>query len=101
MYSQAAMPATPDTVTCWLKSDLWAWRQSGPYSSTLRFSTRDAWRFKNFTAFYIVSLLTISASLFSIKTAALLWFLYGTLNNLDRVAWEDASELTRNAGSEG
>jgi putative polymerase len=41
----------------------------------------DAWRFRNFIAVYVVSLLTISASLFSIKTAALLWFLYGTLNN--------------------
>jgi putative polymerase len=40
-----------------------------------------AWRFKNFLAFYVVSLLAISASLFSIKTAALVWFLYGTLNN--------------------
>ena len=42
---------------------------------------RDAWRFKVFIAFYAASLLTISASLFTIKTAALLWFLYGTLNN--------------------
>jgi putative polymerase len=41
----------------------------------------DAWRFKNFIAFYIVFLVSISASLFTIKTAALLWFLYGTLNN--------------------
>jgi putative polymerase len=41
----------------------------------------NAWRFKNIIAFYVVFLLTISASLFSIKTAALLWFLYGTLNN--------------------
>ncbi len=44
----------------------------------------DAWRFKNFTAFYAVLLLSISASIFSIKTAALLWFLYGTLNNQER-----------------
>jgi putative polymerase len=47
---------------------------------------RDAWRFKIFIAFYAVSLLSISASLFTIKTAALLWFLYGTLNNPDRNA---------------
>jgi putative polymerase len=40
---------------------------------------RDAWRFKTFIAFYVVALLCISASLFTIKTAALLWFLYGTL----------------------
>ena len=43
-------------------------------------SDPNAQRFRNFIAFYLVSLLTISASLFSIKTAALLWFLYGTLN---------------------
>jgi putative polymerase len=43
-------------------------------------SDPNAQRFRNFIAFYVVSLLTISASLFSIKTAALLWFLYGTLN---------------------
>jgi putative polymerase len=45
---------------------------------------RDAWRFKIFIAFYVVALLCISASLFTIKTAALLWFLYGTLNNQER-----------------
>ena len=43
-------------------------------------SDPNAQRFRNFIAFYLVSLLTISASLFSVKTAALLWFLYGTLN---------------------
>jgi putative polymerase len=48
------------------------------YAPTLN---NDAWRFKNFIVFYIVFLLSISASLFTIKTAALLWFLYGTLNN--------------------
>jgi putative polymerase len=53
------------------------------YSPTL---DADAWRFKNFIAFYIVFLLTISASLFSIKTSALMWFLYGTLNNPDCIA---------------
>jgi putative polymerase len=41
----------------------------------------DAWRFKAFVAFYVACLLTISSSVFSIKTAALLWFLFGTLNN--------------------
>jgi putative polymerase len=45
---------------------------------------RDAWRFKIFVALYIVILLTISTSLFTIKTAALLWFLLGTLNNPNR-----------------
>jgi len=48
------------------------------YAPTLN---NDAWRYKNFIVFYIVFLLSISASLFTIKTAALLWFLYGTLNN--------------------
>jgi putative polymerase len=47
---------------------------------------RDAWRFKIFVTFYIVLLLAVSASLFSIKTSALLWFLYGTLNNPNRSA---------------
>jgi putative polymerase len=51
----------------------------------------NAWRFKNFIAFYVVFLLTISASLFSIKTAALLWFLYGTLNNPNLSAGPNSS----------
>lgn len=46
----------------------------------------EAWRFKNFVAIYAVLLLCISTSLFTIKTAALLWFLYGTLNNPNRAA---------------
>lgn len=41
---------------------------------------RTAWRFKVVIAFYYILLLTIAASVFTIKTAALLWFLYGTLN---------------------
>jgi putative polymerase len=41
---------------------------------------RTAWRFKTVVAFYYILLLTIAASVFTIKTAALLWFLYGTLN---------------------
>jgi putative polymerase len=52
---------------------------------------RDAWRFKVFIAFYAVALLSISTSLFTIKTAALLWFLYGTLNNQER---DDGRGLT-------
>jgi putative polymerase len=51
---------------------------------------KDAWRFKNFIAFYAIFLLSISTSLFSIKTAALLWFLYGTLNNQKRCIWNFA-----------
>jgi putative polymerase len=54
-------------------------------------SDDNARRFKYFTAFYVVSLLAISASLFSIKTAALLWFLYGTLNIPTRTPWTDTS----------
>jgi putative polymerase len=45
---------------------------------------RGAWRFKTFVALYVVALLMISTSLFTIKTAALLWFLYGTLTNPNR-----------------
>ena len=64
-------------------------------------SNQDAFRFKTFIAFYVVILLTISASLFSIKTAALLWFLYGTLNAHAPMLWngpllnaeEDAEEV--------
>lgn len=39
-----------------------------------------AWRFKTVVAFYYILILTIAASAFTIKTAALLWFLFGTLN---------------------
>ncbi len=46
----------------------------------------DAWRFKTVVAFYYILVLTIAASAFTIKTAALLWFLYGTLNNPNRSA---------------
>lgn len=51
---------------------------------------KDAMRFKHFIAFYAVFLLSISTSLFTIKTAALLWFLYGTLNNQKRCTWNVA-----------
>jgi putative polymerase len=51
----------------------------------------NTWRFKNFVTFYLIFLLTISASLFSIKTAALLWFLYGTLHNPNRAALDSPS----------
>jgi len=60
----------------------------------------DAWRFKNFIAFYVAFLLVISASLFSIKTAALLWFLYGTLNNTKRSPWIDSSATLAAADAE-
>ena len=53
----------------------------------------DAWRFKNFIAFYSVFLLSVSASLFSIKTAALLWFLYGTLNNPNGNGFASATNM--------
>ncbi|MGB6542821.1 MAG: surface polysaccharide polymerase [Xanthobacteraceae bacterium] len=60
----------------------------------------DAWRFKNFIAFYIVFLLTISASLFSIKTSALMWFLYGTLSNPDCIAWANPLPAHADVNSE-
>ena len=60
----------------------------------------DTWRFKNFIAFYIVFLLTVSASLFSIKTAALLWFLYGTLNNQNRAGRIDIPGMLPGTSSE-
>ena len=60
----------------------------------------DARRFKTFIAFYIVFLLIISASLFSIKTAALLWFLFGTLNNLNRADPIDPSATLGDASPE-
>jgi putative polymerase len=41
---------------------------------------KDAWRFKTVVALYYILVLTIAASAFTIKTAALLWFLNGTLN---------------------
>jgi putative polymerase len=50
---------------------------------------REAWQFKTFIAVYVVSLVAISASFFSIKTAALVWFLYGTLNNPARAEWSN------------
>ncbi len=39
-----------------------------------------AWRFRVFVAAYICLLLTISNSIYSIKTAALVWFLMGALD---------------------
>ena len=60
----------------------------------------DARRFKTFIAFYIVFLLIISASLFSIKTAALLWFLFGTLNNPNRADSIDPSATLGDASPE-
>ena len=40
-----------------------------------------SWRFKVFAAVYFVLLLTISNSIYSIKTAALIWYLLGALAN--------------------
>jgi putative polymerase len=56
---------------------------------------KDARRFKLFVAFYYVLGLTVAGSVFTIKTAALLWFLYGTLNNQVRL------EDTANEPGEG
>jgi len=55
-------------------------------------ANKDAWRFKIVVAFYYILVLTIAASAFTIKTAALLWFLYGTLNRrYDRTVAAGAS----------
>jgi len=51
----------------------------------------DTRRFRNFVASYFIILLSISASVFTIKTAALVWFLYGTLNNPNRAVWTSLS----------
>ena len=50
-------------------------RRSGACSSIRGVPDRQAWRYRIFVVLYIVILLTISTSLFTIKTAALLWFL--------------------------
>jgi putative polymerase len=42
-------------------------------------SNDQEWRFRVFVAVYIMALLTISNSLYSIKTAALLWYLVGCM----------------------
>ena len=72
---------------------MWAWFIYAPVRD------RDVWRFKIFVAFYFIILLNISASVFTIKTAALLWFLYGTLNNPNCAAWTGPS-ATRLAAEE-
>lgn len=65
---------------------------------------RTAWRFKIVVAFYYILILTIAASAFTIKTASLLWFLYGTLNRrhafvlrpgIDRHSVENRADSTR------
>ncbi|BDV35059.1 surface polysaccharide polymerase [Methylocystis iwaonis] len=42
-------------------------------------SDEAAWRYRLFTAIYIIALLMISNSMYSIKTGALLWYLLGCL----------------------
>ena len=90
------MPATQATVMRWSRSDLWAWRQSGRYSSMLQSSTKMHGASRISSHFIVVFLLTVSASLFTIKTAALLWFLYGTLNNPNRAAWDPRTHNSEN-----
>jgi putative polymerase len=41
----------------------------------------DAWRYRLFTGVYIIALLVISNSMYSIKTGALLWYLLGSLES--------------------
>jgi putative polymerase len=50
--------------------------------------TREAWRFKILVASYYILALTVAPP-FTIKTAALLWFLYGTSNNIGPKLWLD------------
>jgi putative polymerase len=54
---------------------------------------KDALFFRNFVAFYYIILLSISASVFTIKTAALLWFLYGTLHNVVAISATGGEEI--------
>src|SRR5262249_11906748 len=61
--------------------------------------TREAWRFKILVAFYYLLLLTVGASAFTIKTAALLWFLYGTLNNIGPKLWPDRARAPNRFGT--
>ena len=46
----------------------------------------DSWRYRIFAAVYMTLLLIISNSIYSIKTAALLWYLVGALDALPRAA---------------
>ncbi|MBI1868560.1 MAG: surface polysaccharide polymerase [Methylocystis sp.] len=55
-----------------------------------------AWRFRLFMALYIVLLLSISNSIFSIKTAALAWYLLGCLGaSREAYAFEGAPNYRR------
>jgi putative polymerase len=66
---------------------LWALFAYAPVAS------RDGWRFKTVIALYYILVLTIAASAFTIKTAALLWFLYGTLKGWEAAALKGESSL--------
>jgi putative polymerase len=66
---------------------LWALFAYAPVAS------RDGWRFKTVIALYYILVLTIAASAFTIKTAALLWFLYGTLKGWEAAALKGKSSL--------
>ena len=60
--------------------------------------TREAWRFKTLIAFYYILVLTIASGAFTIKTAALLWFLYGTLianQNVGPIGRAPATDLVQ------
>jgi putative polymerase len=46
----------------------------------------DSWRYRIFAAVYMTLLLIISNSIYSIKTAALLWYLVGALDALPKAA---------------
>lgn len=57
----------------------------------------DSWRYRVFVAIYVTLLLVISNSIYSIKTAALLWYLVGALDAAPRA---QAQALASRAPSE-
>lgn len=59
----------------------------------------DSWRYRMFAAVYLTLLLIISNSVYSIKTAALLWYLVGALDAPVRVATQDYPQPARAARS--
>lgn len=73
---------------------LWALYVYGAPASTL-----ESWRFKLFVCLYLAMLLSISTSSVTIKTAALLWFLAGSIAIGDVPAPRSLSRVTSPRGS--
>ena len=61
----------------------------------------ESWRFRIFTAVYMTLLLIISNSIYSIKTAALLWYLVGALDAAPQAARLIAPAARRTRGQCG